>query len=181
MMRGAEAVLVPCSFLGHAVLCKERRKKSCRIKEIDSELRLGRTRREARLLHKAKEAGVSCPVVYAVGKDYIVIERFSGGKLKENPAQMRKAGEMLAKLHSVGIIHGDFTPYNIIANSSGLHVIDFGLGFVSYKLEDQADDVLNMLRGIKGRKYFLEGYSDFEGAKQVLGRIERIESRMRYR
>ena len=181
MLRGAEATLVPCSFLGHKVLCKERRKKEYRIKEIDSELRLGRTRREARLLHKAKEAGVSCPTVYAVGEDYIVIERFSGGKLKENPAQLRKAGEMLAALHSVGIIHGDFTPYNIIAGSSGLHVIDFGLGFVSYKLEDQADDVLNMLRGIRGRKQFLEGSSNFVGAAQVLNRIGQIEARMRYR
>jgi len=181
MLRGAEAVLVPCSFLGHSALRKERREKSYRIKEIDSELRLGRTRREARLLHKAKEAGVSCPTVYAVGENCIVIDRLLGGKLKENPAQLRKAGEMLAKLHSAGIIHGDFTPYNIIVNSSGLHVIDFGLGFISYKLEDQADDVLNMLRGIKGRKYFLEGYSEFSGAKQVLKRIGQIEARMRYR
>lgn len=181
MMRGAEAHLVPCSFLGHPALCKDRREKKYRIKEIDYELRIGRTRREARLLHKAKEAGVSCPTVYAVGEDYIVMERLSGGKLKENPAQLRKAGEMLAKLHSVGIVHGDFTPYNIISNSSGLHVIDFGLGFVSYKLEDQADDVLNMLRGIKGRKYFLEGYSGFSGAAQVLKRIAQIEARMRYR
>ncbi len=181
MMRGAEATLVPCSFLGHPALCKERRRKNYRIGGIDSELRLGRTRREARLLHKAKGAGVSCPAVYAVGEDYIVIERFAGGKLKENPAQLRKAGEMLAALHSAGIIHGDFTPYNIISNSSGLHVIDFGLGFVSYKLEDQADDVLNMLRGIKGRKQFLEGYSNFEGAKHVLRRIEVIEGRMRYK
>jgi len=180
-MRGAEAVLVPAKFLGEDVLKKERRKKGYRIKEIDEGIRLGRTRREARLLHKAKIAGVSCPTVFEVGLDYIVIERLEGRKLSEKKGELEKAGEVLGKLHAAGILHGDFTPHNIIVDSSGLHLIDFGLGSFSKKVEGQADDVITMLRGIKGKEHFLKGYGKFPGAKEVLARIEKIEKRARYR
>ncbi|MCP4648238.1 MAG: Kae1-associated serine/threonine protein kinase [bacterium] len=180
-MRGAEAVLVPAKFLGEDVLRKERRKKGYRINEIDKGIRLGRTRREARLLHKAKLAGVSCPTVFEVGLDYIVIERLKGRKLSEGKKELEKAGEVLGKLHSAGILHGDFTPYNILVNSSGLHVIDFGLGSFSKKVEGRADDVITMLRGIEGKVHFLKGYKKFSGAKEVLARMEKIEKRARYR
>lgn len=180
-MRGAEAILVPAKFLGKDVLRKERRKKGYRIKEIDEGIRLGRTRREARLLHKAKLAGISCPTVFEVGLDYIVIERIGGKKLSEKKNELEKAGEILGKLHSIGILHGDFTPYNILVNSSGLHVIDFGLGSFSKKVEGMANDVITMLRGIKKKEYFLKGYKKFSGAGEVLARIEKIEKRARYR
>jgi len=180
-MRGAEAVLVPAKFLGEDALRKERRKKGYRINEIDEKIRLGRTRREARLLHKAKIAGVSCPTVFEVGSDYIVIGRIKGRKLSEDKTELEKAGELLGKLHSSGILHGDFTPYNIIVNSSGLHVIDFGLGSFSKKVEGRADDVITMLRGIRGKGHFLKGYWKFPGAKEVIARIGKIEARARYR
>ena len=180
-MKGAEAVLVPAKFLGEDVLRKERREKRYRIKEIDEKMRLGRTRREARLLHKAKFAGVSCPTVFEVGLDYIVIERIRGRKLSEKKTELEKAGEILGKLHSAGILHGDFTPYNIIVNSAGLHLIDFGLGSFSKKVEGMADDVITMLRGIGGKEHFLKGYRKFSGAREVLARIEKIEKRARYR
>ena len=172
---------MPAKFLGEDVLRKERRKKGYRIEEIDEGIRLGRTRREARLLHKAKLAGVSCPTVYEVGLDYIVIERLKGKKLSEKKGELEKAGKVLGKLHSAGILHGDFTPYNILVDSSGLHVIDFGLGSFSKKIEGMADDVITMLRGTKGKKDFLRGYKKFSGAKEVLARIEKIEKRARYR
>jgi len=180
-MRGAEAVIVPVEFLGKKVLKKERRKKGYRINEIDFELRIGRTRREARLLHKAKLAGVSCPTVYEVGEDYIIMDKIEGGKLSETPKELKAAGEILGKLHAAGIIHGDFTPYNLIVNPKGICAIDFGLGSFSKKTEAQADDVITMLRGIEKKKHFLAGYGKFPGSKEVIARIERIESRARYR
>ena len=82
-MKGAEAVLVSDTFLGHSVVRKERREKEYRISEIDNKIRFERTRREARLLHKAKLAGVLCPVVYEVGIDYIVLGRITGKKLPD--------------------------------------------------------------------------------------------------
>lgn len=181
MMRGAEAVIVPVEFLGKKLLKKERKKKAYRIKEIDAELRVGRTRREARLLHKSKLAGVNCPTVYEVGVDYIIMDKISGKKLSEDPGELKLAGETLGKLHSAGIIHGDFTPYNIIVNSGGIYVIDFGLGSFSKKIESQADDLITMLRGIEGKKHFICGYRKFPGSGEVLARVEKIESRARYR
>ncbi len=180
-MKGAEAVIVPVEFLGKKMLKKERRRKAYRIKEIDLEIRLGRTRREARLLHKAKLAGVSCPTVYEVGRDYLVLEWIKGKKLPEKDKELEKAGEILGELHSAGIMHGDFTPYNLIVNSRGMHVIDFGLGSFSRKIEGQADDVITMLRGIREKKHFLAGYRKFPGSGEVLKRIEKIEGRARYR
>lgn len=180
-MKGAEAVLVPGKFLGKEVLRKERRKKGYRIKEIDGRIRLGRTKREARLLHAAKLAGVSCPTVYEVGEDYLVIGRIEGRGLSEKKNELETAGELLGELHSAGILHGDFTPYNILVDSSGLHVIDFGLGSFSRKTEGRADDVITMLRGINGGEHFLRGYMQFPGAKEVLARIGKIEGRARYR
>lgn len=186
-MRGAEAVLVEVEFLGHICVRKERRRKGYRIAEIDSEIRIGRTRREARLLHKAKAAGVSCPVVYEVGGDYIVIGRVNGGKLPHNGKEVGKAGRILGRLHSGGIVHGDFTPHNLIVDSKGgIHVIDFGLGFFSRKVEDLADDVITMVKALgggesKAGKRFLEGYGkEFGGSKSVLKKIREIEGRARY-
>ena len=180
-MRGAEAVIIPVEFLGRNLLKKERVKKTYRIKEIDTELRVGRTRREARLLHKAKLAGVKCPTVYEVGIDYLIMDKISGRKLRGDSEELKEAGEVLGALHAAGIIHGDFTPYNIIVNSSGIFVIDFGLGSFSKKVESQADDVITMLRGIEGKKQFIAGYKKFSGSREVLKRIEKIESRARYR
>ncbi|MBN2122234.1 Kae1-associated serine/threonine protein kinase [Candidatus Micrarchaeota archaeon] len=186
-MRGAEAELVEVEFLGHACFRKERRKKGYRIAEIDSEIRLGRTRREARLLHKAKSLGVLCPVVYAVGADYIVIGKVLGRKLSDSASEVMGAGRILGKLHSGGIVHGDFTSYNLIVDGAGkIHVIDFGLGFSSRKVEDFADDVITMVRSLGGAespagKKFLEGYSaEFAGSKSVLKKIGEIEARARY-
>lgn len=185
-MRGAEATLVEVEFLGHPCFRKERREKGYRIAEIDSEIRFGRTRREARLLHKAKSLGVLCPVVYAVGADYIVIGKVLGRKLSlDSHSEVMDAGGILGKLHSGGIVHGDFTPYNLIVDKSGgIHVIDFGLGFSSRKFEDFADDVITMVRALGGGaagEKFLEGYSsEFAGSKSVLKKIKEIEARARY-
>jgi Kae1-associated kinase Bud32 len=186
-MRGAEATLVEVEFLGHACFRKERREKGYRIAEIDSSIRLGRTRREARLLHKAKSLGVLCPIVYAVGADYIVIGKVFGRKLSDSASEVLEAGRILGRLHSGGIVHGDFTPYNLIVDKAGeIHAIDFGLGFSSKKVEDFADDVITMVRALGGAgsslgKKFLEGYSTgFAGSKSVLKKIGEIEARARY-
>ena len=58
--------------------------------------------------------------------------------------------EMLAALHKADIIHGDYTPANLILESGGrrMFVIDFGLGFISNDIEDKAVDVFTMMRAI---------------------------------
>jgi Kae1-associated kinase Bud32 len=179
-MRGAEAILSFVDFLGHKMIRKERRAKAYRVPELDLKIRTERTRREARLLHKAKLAGVSTPTVYSVDEFSITMTYVPGRKLSENAKELKAAGKLLASLHNAGIIHGDFTPYNIVVDKGGLHVIDFGLGFFSGRIEDKADDLITMLRGIDGKGAFLSGYRACKDYDAVLRRKSQIDMRARY-
>ena len=179
-MRGAEAVLSFVDFLGHRMVRKERRAKGYRVPALDLKIRTERTRREARLLHKAKLAGVSTPTVYSVDEFSIIMTYLKGRKLGEGAKELKEAGKVLASLHNFGIIHGDFTPYNIVVNKEGLHVIDFGLGFFSSRIEDKADDLITMLKAIEKKEKFLSGYRRCRDFEAVLRRKSQIEMRARY-
>lgn len=179
-MRGAEAVLSFVNFLGKKMVRKHRKEKSYRVPALDLKIRTERTRREARLLHKAKLAGVPCPAVYGVDEYSITMTYLRGRKLGENAKELKEAGKLLASLHNAGMIHGDFTPYNIIVNKEGLHVIDFGLGFFSSRIEDRADDLITMLRGIEGEEAFLSGYKSCRDYAAVLRKKTDIGKRARY-
>jgi Kae1-associated kinase Bud32 len=156
-MRGAEAVLEKGSLIGHEVVRKVRASKGYRVQELDQALRRERTRSEARLLHRAKLAGVSCPTVLEVDDFSIVMTFIDGTRPGMDTEQAFVAGSVLAKLHQNDIIHGDYTPANLIETSKdrgasdSLFVIDFGLGFVSNDIEDKATDVFTMLRALKGK------------------------------
>ena len=107
-MRGAEAVLSKISLLGLPAVEKFRVEKKYRVKELDEGIRRGRTRREARLLARAKEAGVLCPVVYQVG-DFFIRMKYLKGEMLHHELRKRKmaAGEIadaagiLVRLHSL--------------------------------------------------------------------------------
>ncbi|PIT84331.1 Kae1-associated kinase Bud32 [Candidatus Micrarchaeota archaeon CG10_big_fil_rev_8_21_14_0_10_45_29] len=201
---GAESVLLPEKFAGLPALKKLRVEKKYRPSLLDNKIREGRTRVEARLLCKAKEAGVRVPFVYAVGGDYIVIERLDAitlnkiegrgkhwkgkksagalGEKKISAKHWRMAGEYLAKLHSHGIAHGDYTPANLMLGKGGkLYVIDFGLGFSSFDEEDFAVDLLTMKNSLSpaDAKEFVSGYLKL-GKKSVFARMEKVQKRARY-
>jgi len=166
-MRGAEAVLSRIILIGEPVLVKERIQKKYRVPELDSWLRKRRTRAEAKLLHRAKLAGVLCPTVFEVEDFRLTISYINGKHPEMTDSEAKEAGTMLAKLHNAGIIHGDYTPVNllVVADSSltkrnrQLYVIDFGLGFFSTDIEDMAVDVFTMLQALgkneKKKKAFL--------------------------
>lgn len=178
-MRGAEAILHKSTLLGQPVVVKQRVEKEYRVKKLDERLRRERTRGEARLLHKAKLAGVRCPTVLEVD-DFTIIMSFIAGKrpvMKKNAAG---CGRMLARLHEADLIHGDYTPANIIQSGRQLFVIDFGLGFVSKDIEDKAVDVFTMLRAISEKDAFLKGYKSYKKAEVVLKRVKDVEKRVRY-
>lgn len=179
-MRGAEAVLKNVKILGRKILIKERVVKSYRIKEIDEKLRKERTKIEARLLHKAKFAGIACPTVLFVDKFKLGITKINGKRARMNKMQCILAGEMLAALHNANIIHGDFTPANLIWDKK-LWVIDFGLGFFSPDIEDKAIDILTMLKSIKLQNEFLSGYKKIsKNYEKIVQRLEEIKKRARY-
>jgi Kae1-associated kinase Bud32 len=105
---------------------------------------------------------------------------FIGGARPEmGAADAREAGKTLAMLHAADIIHGDYTPANLIRGET-LYVIDFGLGFVSSDIEDKAVDVFTMLRAITQKEAFIQGYRAYPKADAVLVRVKGVEKRVRY-
>jgi len=181
-MVGAEAVVRKTRFLSRDCVVKNRIRKNYRVRQLDELLRKMRTKNEARLLHKAKAAGVLCPTVLCV-EDFSITMTFITGKRPKMDARIsKKAGEYLALLHNNSIVHGDYTPANLLKAKNNLFVIDFGLGFFSNDVEDFAVDVFTMLKAIdqKRHKDFLEGYSKCAKYNAVLKRLGDISSRMRY-
>jgi Kae1-associated kinase Bud32 len=183
-MRGAEAVVSNSKIIRIPVVVKDRIPKSYRIPELDARLRSERTRREARLLNKAKIIGVPCPTVLEVTQFAISMTKIKGKRpdLEKNKSAAITAGRYLAKLHSADIIHGDYTPANLIISRDGLFVIDFGLGFNSFDVEDKAVDVLTMLKAVskKAQDNFLKGYSTYNKSASILKRVEDVKKRARY-
>jgi len=187
--RGAEAKLYDLKLLGLPVLVKERTKKQYRAKELDDQIRMSRTRNEARVMLRAIAAGINVPKLLSVGEYFIHMQKIDGKRLREaklNEAKkkdiFKSAGEMLAKLHAAGIVHGDFTPANIILSKRGLYLIDFGLASLSNELEEKAVDILLMEKSISPKEfaYFLNGYKKSKELKSILGRMQEIKKRGRY-
>ena len=121
-MKGAEAVVSFSKLFGKKIVIKNRNQKAYRVKELDINLRKSRTRFEARLLHKAKLAGVSCPVVLCVEDFSLWLSFIKGKRPKMNAPLAKQAGEILAMLHNADIIHGDFTSANLILGVGQLAV-----------------------------------------------------------
>ncbi len=189
MLEGAESILIPMNFAGFDALKKIRVEKKYRPKELDEKLRYERTRLEARILHKAKLAGVLCPFVYAVANDYIIMQKIDATTLnlikKLDSQVFVQSAKILSKLHSLDIIHGDFTTANLMLDkTNNLYVIDFGLGFISSKKEDKAVDILTMINCLdeKNSDAFLDAYSkSLDNAHEIALRMKKIQSRARYK
>jgi Kae1-associated kinase Bud32 len=190
-LKGAEAVVRAEKLIGIKVVRKSRVPKSYRVGALDRKLRTERTRVEAKLLNRTKTAGVECPTVLSVEEFDLVMSFIDGTRPQMDKKRSRMAGEILAKLHGSDIIHGDFTPANLIESKKGgkkgtvgsFYVIDFGLGFVSNDIEDKAVDVFTMLRSLDSshkKDAFVRGYRKYPKAEKVLERVKEVEKRVRY-
>ena len=194
--KGAEAELYKTEFEERPALMKKRVSKSYRNSEIDSAMRSRRTRSEAKLLGQARSIGVVTPKVFEVNSDdfYIMMEFIDAPRLKDvlgknNLERLTYSlGENIAKMHENSIIHGDLTTSNILLHNKELVFIDYGLGFLSKKIEDKAVDLLVFKKTfeathsdmLEGWKFIIEGYLNAGGEKEVIDRIEVIEKRGRY-
>jgi len=187
--RGAEAKLYISSIFDKQVLVKERTKKEYRAKELDERIRKLRTKNEAKIILKASAAGINVPRIFSVGEFDIYMKKISGKRLRETNLNsekgreaLEKSGKILAKMHGIGITHGDFTPANLMLCSNEVYVIDFGLASLSNELEEKAVDVLLMEKSISTSQFiiFLEGYQNYKEWKNVLKRVEEIKKRGRY-
>lgn len=187
-IKGAEAVLRRVRVLGLPAVEKLRIAKEYRNKLLDERIRRERTRREARLLSRAKESGVLCPTVYEVS-DFAIIMKFLEGKMlyheilsrKVRQGEISSAAKILVALHSKAIVHGDFTPANLMNTRRGMAVIDFGLGSISPGSEGRGTDIVTMKKALgKEGERFVEAYAKSGGNAAAVRMSRQIESRARY-
>lgn len=193
-MHGAEAVVVPCTFLNLPAVAKQRLPKAYRIHLLDAKLRKERTKLEARVMQRAKSTGTLCPLVLNVdlAKCEIIQTRLNGEKLAEyiskNPGDvsaLQEAGKQLALLHCAGISHGDSTTSNFMVDNESVYVFDFGLSQFNSSLEEQATDLLLFSKSVSSQqfKHFVAGYEKERGKKEtqkLLTQVAEIQSRARY-
>ncbi len=203
--QGAEAKIILNKSLN--LITKKRTSKSYRIPELDYAIRKRRTKAETKLLEKAsKIINVPIPKMphkknsrdfdkinlsYIKGK--ILSEHLNEFSLEKQKEVCRKIGKSIALLHKNDIIHGDLTTSNMILSHEKVFFIDFGLGYISRKVEDKAVD-LHLLKQALQAKHFknhkileqevLKQYErtlTYSQAKKIFQRIREIEKRGRYR
>ncbi len=191
--RGAEAVL----YRDGERVIKVRVKKGYRHPLLDERIRRTRTRREARLLSRARSVGVLTPRVLEVREEEntLVMEYVEGATLKRYLSErkdlnlLREVGRIVGTLHRNGIVHGDLTTSNFIVGREGLYLIDFGLGEVTRSVEERAVDLVCFKKSFfathsdieEGWEEILRGYSEVcEDAERIFRRMEEVERRARY-
>ncbi len=196
---GAEAVIYITGLIGREEVIKYRKSKRYRVKELDDSIRKQRTKTEAKIQAMLYNNGLRVPPIAMAGRYWIAMEKVEGdtlgavverGKRGERKARhlagiFADIGMQLARMHALGIVHGDFTPANIIVDKKGkIWTIDFGLAEFSKSNEERAIDLLLMKRAVRKEDFdaFERSYSRALGeeAKEVLDRMHKIESRGRY-
>jgi len=202
--KGAEASLYFEEWQNRKVILKKRLPKRYRLPELDREIQAQRTRHEPQIIHRAKEAGVSTPIVFMVdtAESTIVMEFVEGKQVKQVLSDLpsdkrldlcRYIGKLIGRLHSDGIIHGDLTTSNMILTPQGKVVfIDFGLSEQTKELEARGVDLHLMKRALDSTHFshavdcfeaIMNGYEEIRGrkaVKEVLAKIKEIEKRGRY-
>jgi len=193
IQQGAEAKII----LKGKIIIKDRIKKSYRLKELDEKIRKSRTKREAKILEKAFKLIPVPKIISTDNKEKIEMEFIPGLKLSENLDKIKNnievckiLGEQIAKLHDNNIIHGDLTTSNMILKAPTLYFIDFGLSYISSRIEDKAVDI-HLIKEAFEAKHFentssffkavLEGYESSPNYKDMIQRLKKVESRGRYK
>ena len=196
IFQGAEAKI----FLINSNISKQRIPKTYRHPTLDQKIRTRRTKREAKLIEKARAIKINVPKVLRKDKFNLEIEYIKGDKLSETinaysrdkqEKTIKSLGIQVSLLHQANIIHGDLTTSNAILKGDEVFIIDFGLGFVSTKIEDKAVDLHLIKQALEAKhfqnhealfKNFLKGYNqDHEDSKKITERLEIVEKRGRYK
>ena len=184
--QGAEAIIE----LEDNKIIKKRIKKTYRIEEIDSKLRKSRTKKEAKILEALPIPGAKL-IRTDTKNTTIIMEYLKGQKIADVFEKIdyikisKEIGEKLIILHNKDIIHGDLTTSNMILNNE-VYFIDFGLSFISDKIEDKAVDLHLIKQALESKHYkiwkdcyneILKSYGD----KKVIKRLDKIELRGRHK
>ncbi|KAA0178441.1 hypothetical protein FNF27_00290 [Cafeteria roenbergensis] len=127
--QGAEGRIWYGEYLGRPAVAKERFSKAYRHRKLDEMLTKQRTVAEARAFHRMGDIGVRAPKVYLtdVASGLVVMERLPGvtarqaiieahaaGDAARVEAVARAIGDMVARVHAAGFVHGDLTTSNMI-------------------------------------------------------------------
>lgn len=191
---GAEATIIRVG----AHIRKHRQVKAYRHSELDRKLRTERMHREANLLEKAAQIGVAVPQLIARDEQSatLVLEHIDGKLLRDGLEGDWKhyagmIGKSIAALHGADIIHGDLTTSNMLVRDGQLVLIDFGLGYISPKIEDKAVDLHLLRQALESKHYrvaekcfaaILRAYAKrYRKAPEVLARLAQVEQRGRYK
>jgi len=190
IQQGAEAII----SLKNNEITKHRVKKGYRLPILDEKLRFRRTKSESKIITKLKGI-INVPEIINTDKENIIMQHIKGKKLSEHLEKLdykkisQQIGESLTKLHNQDIIHGDLTTSNMIYKNKKLFLIDFGLGFHSYKVEDKAVDMHLLKQALEAKHYkiaeecfkiILKNYKPKQ-EQLIIERIPVIESRGRYK
>lgn len=200
--QGAEATIQKISAFGKTVVKKTRVKKTYRHANLDEKLRKERLAHEARMLHHVKTLGLRTPVLYMTDLDEMALymEYVDAPRMKHTLKKNKKIrkelclelGKQIAQLHAHNIVHGDLTTSNVLvethAKKPRLVFIDFGLAFISNKVEDKAVDLVNLKKTFEathsdfaeGWELICKGYLENGGKEAVLKQLKQVESRIRY-
>eukprot|EP00088_Acartia_fossae_P014921 TRINITY_DN1806_c0_g1_i13.p1 TRINITY_DN1806_c0_g1~~TRINITY_DN1806_c0_g1_i13.p1 ORF type:complete len:223 (+),score=25.41 TRINITY_DN1806_c0_g1_i13:95-763(+) len=207
--QGAEARIYTGQFLGQPVIVKERFSKGYRHPDLDAMLRKDRHRAECRALVKCQSLGVPVPTLYLCDGETstIIMQRLEqaitvrdkiNALLSEKATQelvsiAESIGNLVAKLHVGGLIHGDITTSNIMIDepSGKLYFIDFGLSFQEGSPEDKGVDLYVLERAListhPNTEYvfqaILDAYTKACGnqGKEIMKKFEEIRMRGRKR
>lgn len=185
--------------LAKKFILKDRVSKSYRLKQLDERLRKKRTEKEFKILEKASKK-IRVPRVFS-NKDYAIqMEFIEGERLSENLNKykkekqkeiVKKIGKEIAQLHEADIIHGDLTTSNALLKNQDIFIIDFGLSFISKRVEDKAVDLHLFSQALEAKhfenfnillKAFLDSYKKASpNSEKVLAQLEKVELRGRYK
>jgi Kae1-associated kinase Bud32 len=194
--QGAESKI----YKENSYLIKDRIKKSYRLPELDNKLRKIRTKRERKIMQKASKIIPVPNIIEVSERDSIIKMDFINGRLlsknldkfpdKKRDQICRQIGKQIAILHNNDIIHGDLTTSNIIL-ADDLYFIDFGLSFISPKVEDKAVDLHLLKQAFESKhylhyedsfKFVLKGYKKkSKEYNKIMERLEKVEKRGRYK
>ncbi|MDP2673132.1 MAG: KEOPS complex kinase/ATPase Bud32 [Nanoarchaeota archaeon] len=200
IQQGAEAKILLDEK--NSLIIKDRISKSYRHPNLDAQIRKRRTKSEAKLLTKASKIISAPKLIKTDEKEKIEMQFINGKKLSEHLDNFalekqkeicNEIGSSVAKLHKENIIHGDLTTSNMILQKDIIYFIDFGLGYISRKIEDKAVD-LHLIKHALEAKHFknyeiltkeiLNSYEKIAGkteSEKIFERIKSIEKRRRYR
>ena len=190
--QGAEAIVTKTD---DATVLKERIPKDYRHHLIDIGLRRSRTRREAKIIEKLTAANFPAPRLKEMDdkRMKLSMDFIKGSKLRDvldtNHIELSKEiGKKVGQLHALDIIHGDLTTSNMMLDDE-IKFIDFGLSFVSTKVEDKAVDLHLLDRALESKHHeiydesiaaVMDGYKEGNpNHSEVLARLEVVRKRGR--